>query len=163
MRSASVALGLAVVVLALAGCAPTVPLSPAADAINPACARVIVHLPATVAELPARETNAQGTGAWGTPAMVILRCGVPVPAPTSALPCVTVDGVDWLRDDSKDPDFVFTTYGRTPAIEVIVDSDGDPQVPDDGVSGLTALTDLSFAVSSISPTARCISPDGTAG
>ncbi len=144
-------------VLVLAGCSPVVALEPAADATDPACASVIVALPETVAGLESRETNAQATGAWGNPAYVILRCGVPSPDPTSS-ECLPVDGIDWIRDDSKDPNFVFTTYGRTPAVEVIIDSDGDPEIDNDGVSGLEALTELSSAVGVIPQTNKCISP-----
>jgi hypothetical protein len=143
---------LAPLLLLLAGCAPVVALDPAADAANPKCADVIVQLPETVAGLESRETNAQGTGAWGQPASVILRCGVPVPAPTATLPCITVEGVDWLRDDSDDPNFVFTTYGRDPAVEVIVD--------DRKASGLSTLSDLSSAVSAIAAEGACVTPGG---
>ena len=134
----------------LTGCAPTVSLQPADDAINPICAEVAVRLPDTVAGLPARETNAQATGAWGEPASVILRCGVPVPPPTAEFPCLPepIGGVDWLRDDSDDPNFVFTTYGRDPAVQVIINSDE--------VSGLEALTDLADAVAIIPAEAACI-------
>jgi len=135
----------------LTGCAPAVALEPADDAANPACAEVSVRLPDTVAELPRRLTNAQATGAWGEPTGVILRCGVPVPAPTATLPCVTVDGVDWLRDGTDDPNFVFTTYGRNPAIEVIIDSAV--------VSGFSALNDLARAVSQLPIEGECIAPD----
>lgn len=145
-----------VLLLALAGCVPAVALPAAADATDPTCARVVVALPDTVAGLDARETDAQGTGAWGNPAAVILRCGVASPPPTSTSPCLPVDGIDWIRDDSKDPNFTFTTYGRTPAVEVVIDSDGDPDVDNDGVSGLEALTDLSSAISLIPQTGKCI-------
>jgi hypothetical protein len=84
---------------------------------------------------------------------VLLHCGVPVPDPTSTLTCVTVDGIDWLRDPADDPKFAFITYGRDPAIEVIVDSEA--------VGGGTALTDLSLAVSIIPATRACISPEET--
>lgn len=144
-------------VLLLAGCAPVVQLQPAEGATDPACASVIVDLPSTVGGLASRETDAQGTGAWGEPALVLLRCGVPAPDPTTS-ECLTVDGIDWVRDDSNDPNFVFTTYGRTPAVEVIIDSDGDPSVQGDGVSGVEALTDLSDAVGQIPQTNTCISP-----
>ena len=140
-------------VLLLAGCTPIVALKPAPDAVNPACAKVIVALPDTVADLPSRETDAQATAAWGNPTGVILRCGVPVPAPTATLPCITVQGVDWLRDGTNDPDYVFTTYGRDPAVEVILNGTN--------VSGLSALTDLSFAVASIPAEHECISPEDT--
>lgn len=141
---------LAPLVLLLAGCAQVVALEPAADAANPKCAAVVVRLPESVAGLESRETNAQGTGAWGEPAAVILRCGVPVPAPTASLPCITVDGIDWLRDDKDDPNFVFTTYGRDPAVEVIID--------DRKASGLSTLTDLSSAVSAIPAEGGCVTP-----
>jgi hypothetical protein len=155
MRSSTrVALALHLLVLPLlAGCAPIVALKPAADAVNPACAKVIVALPETVAELPSRETDAQATAAWGTPTGVILRCGVPVPDPTATLPCITVQGVDWLRDGTNDPNYVFTTYGRDPAVEVIFNGTD--------VSGLSTLTDLAIAVAKIPATRECIAPEDT--
>ena len=134
-------------VLALAGCAPAVALEPADDAIDPACARVVVALPETVAGLDSRETNAQGTGAWGDPATVLLRCGVPSPDPTSS-ECLLVDGIDWIRDGSKDPNFAFTTYGRTPATEVVIDSTK--------ASGGDVLPLLSEAVEEIPATDACV-------
>lgn len=144
-------LPLTAVVLSLAACAPTVALQPADDAASPLCAAVQVRLPDTVSQLPKRVTNAQSTAAWGDPTSVILRCGVPVPAPTSELPCVTVEGIDWLRDDSDDPNFVFTTYGREPALEVIVNGTA--------ASGLEALTDLASAVAQLPRTGgECITP-----
>lgn len=147
----------------LSGCAQTVVLDPAKGAADPACAPVMVRLPESVGGHDQRKTDAQATSAWGTPAVVLLRCGVPSPAPTATLPCFTVDGVDWLRDESADPNFVFTTYGRTPAIEVVIDSDGDPNNPDDGVSGLEALTDLANAVKELPAVGACESPTGAGG
>ena len=142
MRLTTRAVLLAPVLIVLAGCAQAVALEPAVDAANPACAEVSVRLPELVDDLPSRETNAQATGAWGeTRSGVILRCGVPSPDPTAELPCVTVDGIDWLRDDAKDPYFAFTTYGRSPAVEVVVDSET--------ASALSALTDLAGAVGTL--------------
>ncbi len=105
----------------LSACAPTVALTPAADATNPRCADVIVHLPGSVAGQSLRQTDAQATGAWGDPAAIILRCGVTPPGPTSAQ-CATIKGIDWIVDDTKKPVYTFTTYGRTPAVQVVVDS-----------------------------------------
>lgn len=153
MRTTTRAALLAPLLLLLAGCSPIVALRPAPDAINPKCAKVVVSLPATVAGLPARQTDAQGTGAWGTPTEVVMHCGVPVPDPTSTLKCVTVSDIDWLTDDKDAPNYIFTTYGRDPAVEVVLDSDK--------VSGLSALTDLSYAVSSIPPMGKCIAPQDT--
>lgn len=142
----------------LAACAPIVPLVPTDGAADPACAEVTVRLPDSVAGLDSRQTDAQATGAWGTPATVILYCGLEPPPPTSTQPCVSAGGVDWLLDDSDDPTFVFTTYGRVPAVQVIIDSDGDPDVDDDGVSGVAALTELGPAVATLPAEGACISP-----
>ena len=138
---------LAGVTLVLAGCAAAVPMQPAADAANPDCAEIIVRLPESVADQPSRETNAQGTGAWGDPAAVLLTCGVPVPGPTT-LPCVNINGVDWIEDDSEAPQYRYTTYGREPATEVYLDSEV--------VSGSTTLVDLAAAVSNIPATKACL-------
>jgi hypothetical protein len=109
------------VVLLLAGCTPAVVLEPAEDANNPDCAAVIVRLPETVGGLEKRGTTAQATGAWGEPDQVVLRCGVAVPT-ASELPCID-KGVFWLRDDSNENFWRFTTFGRDPAIDLAVDRD----------------------------------------
>jgi hypothetical protein len=105
----------------LAGCSATVALTPAAHATNPKCADVIVRLPSSVGTWAIRQTNAQATGAWGDPAVAILRCGVTPPGPTTDL-CYTVKGVDWVEDSSKKPTYTYTTFGRTPAVQVVIDS-----------------------------------------
>ncbi len=134
-------------VVALSGCATTVALTPADAANDPACADVMVRLPDTVAGQTRRSTNAQSTAAWGDPASVILRCGLPDSGP-SPLPCFTVDNIDWLRDAAKDPSFTFVTYGRIPAVEVLIDSTA--------VSGTSALSDLSAAVGTLEPLHACL-------
>lgn len=132
---------------ALSGCAGAVPLKPAELANDPACADVMVRLPDVVAGEERRSTNAQSTAAWGNPAAVILRCGLPDNGP-SALPCFTVDTIDWLREDSNDPSFTFRAFGRAPGIEVIIDSTA--------VSGTSALSDLASAIGSIPATRACV-------
>ena len=134
--------------LSLSACSPTVSLEPAADANNPGCADVIVRLPDAVDGQERRTTNAQSTAAWGNPATVILRCGIE-PVEISTLPCVTANGVDWIVDDSAKPSFRFITFGRTPALEVIVDSEN--------AVGVNALDSLAEAVKSIEPTKECVS------
>ena len=138
---------LAVAAFALAGCAGTVPLEPGPAANNPECAAISVRVPDTIGDLDRRTTNAQATAAWGDPAAVIYRCGLPEQGP-SDLPCFDVDGVDWLLDESNAPRYVFTTYGRTPATEVIVDITY--------IAGADAVRTLSRAVSIVDADARCL-------
>jgi hypothetical protein len=133
--------------LALSACSPTVSLEPAADANNPGCADVIVRLPDGVDGQERRTTNAQSTAAWGTPTRVILRCGIE-PVEISTLPCVTASGVDWLVDESAKPSFRFISFGRDPAVEVIVDSEN--------AVGVNVLDSLSPAVQTIEPTKICV-------
>lgn len=136
----------AITTLALSGCAAVVNLEAAPDANNPACAEVSVRLPDTMGQHEKRYTNAQATAAWGDPSAVILRCGLP-PVEASLLPCATAGSVDWLVDDSLAPSFRFITFGREPAVEVIVDSER--------ASGISTLESLSFAVSQIEATKFC--------
>lgn len=89
---------------------------------DPQCAEITARLPQNVAGLDRRWTDAQATGAWGDPAAAILTCGLEPPA-ASPLPCQTVSGVDWLVDDSEAPNYRFTSFGRTPAVQVYVDYD----------------------------------------
>lgn len=123
MRRRTLALAAAAILAAgtLSGCSPIVAMQPADDANNPDCAAVIVRLPDTVGGLERRQTDAQSTAAWGEPDAVLLRCGVTVPA-ASELPCID-KGIFWLRDDSAETFWRFTTFGRDPAIDVVVDRD----------------------------------------
>jgi len=152
-RAALAAAGLplvAVLIGVLAACTPTVALEPAADAADPACAAVTVRLPSEIDEgdtvFAARETNAQATGAWGDPTVVVLHCGVAQPAPTSDLPCNTVvdrtgNSIDWLVDGSADPIFTFTTYDKAPAVSVTIDYDS--------IGSASVLNAISIAVSQL--------------
>jgi hypothetical protein len=64
------------------------------------------------------------------------------------LPCVTASGVDWIIDESAKPSFRFISFGRTPALEVIVDSEN--------AVGVNVLDSLAQAVKSIEPTKNCV-------
>ncbi|MBD8585960.1 DUF3515 family protein [Frigoribacterium sp. CFBP 8766] len=126
--------------VSLAGCAAVVPMSPAADANSVECAQVTVHLPDSIGESETRrETDAQATGAWGEPTSVLLRCGATEPGPTD-LPCYTIQGVDWIvvspEDDPESA--ILTTYGRSPAVEVIFDTTK--------LTGASVMGDLADAV-----------------
>ena len=147
-KQALTALISVVVVAPLVACQPTVRLEPADAANTVACANMMVRLPDTVDGLERRRVDAQSTAAWGAPAAALLRCGVPRPGP-STLPCVTVDGVDWIIDERDTPRCVFTTFGLEPATEVIVDSEL--------VSGTAVVRAVSKAVAAQSaPVAACL-------
>ena len=122
MRRA-LALPLVAVTLLLAGCAPTVSLTPAPQATSTRCAGVVVRLPERLGSLERRQTDAQGTGAWGDPVAVTLTCGVVTPQ-VSGTPCQTVGGVDWLIEGQRIAGAqrqVLTTYGRSPGTQVVMD------------------------------------------
>ncbi|WP_371030111.1 DUF3515 family protein [Pseudoclavibacter sp. JSM 162008] len=151
--SAVVATAASIVLLTACNSA-SVPMEPAPDAAAPECAEVSVRLPSTVDGLELRLTNAQATGAWGSPASVLLRCGVPTPGPTTDY-CQNLNGIDWVLDDSQAPTYRFTSYGRTPAVEVILDSDV--------VSGTAVLIDLEDAVEKLPKTGACVGADDVLG
>ena len=135
------------VIATLAGCAATVSIESAPGANDPACANVIVRLPDVTDTQAKRTTDSQGTAAWGNPAVVTLRCGL-APIKVSALPCIKAGGIDWLvkRIDSKT--YSFTSFGRTPATEVWVDSTK--------VSAATVLDDLGGPVGYTPRSAKCL-------
>lgn len=148
-------LAAAALAVMLAGCAGTVSLEPADAANDPDCADVTVRLPDAIDGIERRETDAQATGAWGDPVSVILRCGVAVPGP-STLSCIEIPGtgIQWLRDASTAPNYVFTTYGRDPAVSVAVDADA--------IAPGVALDELANAVSFTPATGReCASLEDT--
>ncbi|WP_456285452.1 DUF3515 domain-containing protein [Microbacterium sp. JZ70] len=139
-------------VIALTGCAPTVHLEAAPRANDPLCAEVSVRMPDSVSGLERRWTDAQATAAWGEPTAVILSCGYDAPAPTTQQ-CVTIDGVDWIVDESERPNLRMTTYGREPAVQVYVDT---TVVSADAVLAGSAL---GSAVSTLPRAAQCTDPD----
>jgi hypothetical protein len=148
------ALGLAAVAaLALAGCTSTVDLDPAEAANDPQCAEITSNLPDTLSGQPRRWTDAQATGAWGEPARVLLTCGVEPPGPTT-LRCQSVAGVDWIVDDSDAPRFRITTFGRTPAVEIYLDTTADED--GNGASSRDVLDALSPIVSVLPVDGECL-------
>ncbi len=62
--------------------------------------------------------------AWGDPP-IVARCGVNPPGPTTD-DCLTVDGVDWVATPLSDGTR-FVTYGRDPAIEVLIPRGDQPE------------------------------------
>lgn len=139
----------AAVLLTLTGCSATVSLSPAPEATRVGCAAVVVRLPAEVAGLQRRDTNAQGTGAWGSPVAAVLRCGVPVSGPTTR-PCFTFEGVDWVAQSASGRRVRFGTFGRSPQVEAVIDGSR--------VNAADVLAELSVAIRPAVPSTfmRCL-------
>ena len=98
-------------------------LPPGAD--DDACAAAGARWPAEVAGEAARPTAPEhrAVRAWGNPA-VIARCGVPPLGPTTEQ-CISVDGIDWVAS-RLDDGVRLTTFGTTPAIELLVPQDYAP-------------------------------------
>lgn len=134
-RLTRVAAGLlaSVTVASVAGCVRPVPTEAAPSAKAVDCSQVLVNLPDEAAGRERQETTAQSTAAWSGPelAPVVLRCGIEPPGPSTD-PCTTVAGVDWLVDEQGDT-IRYRTYGREPAVELLVPADAQ-----DGVDVLLA-------------------------
>lgn len=144
----------AAVIASLAACgrwdAPAI--EPAPSAKDAACTALLQRLPASLLGRAAGSTDVLGTAVWGKPA-IVLRCGVTPPGPSSDL-CINVNNVDWLFTENASS-YVFTTYGRTPALELTVPH----QIDRTQASGATAQ--LTAAVKPLPVNRRCVSPDGT--
>lgn len=147
-RAAPALLGALGLAASLTACTNPVPMDAAEHANDPSCADVIVRLPQTVANLEKRETNAQATGAWGDPAGVLLRCGIEPSGPTTD-DCVNVNGVDWIIDRSNPPLYRFEAYGRSPGLELIVNSEL--------ASGTEATVDLGEVTALLPQERKCTS------
>ena len=106
----------------LVGCAHAEVVEPAEYAGDPACADVMLAIPELVGGLEMRATTSQATQAWGEEFPIIARCGVEPPGPTTEQ-CVAVQtsgaDVDWLMREEED-EWVATTFGRSPALELVV-------------------------------------------
>lgn len=142
VRAGVVAAGLALV----GGCsgADAVVVAPAPSASAPVCAQVLLLSPYELLGQERRTTTSQASRAWGDPP-IVLRCGVDPPGPSPER-CVRVtsdagESVDWLAVEGDDA-WVFVTYGRTPAVEVLVPTGALPP----GAQPTAPLVDLAPAV-----------------
>ncbi|MGO1317155.1 MAG: DUF3515 domain-containing protein [Cellulomonadaceae bacterium] len=136
--------------LLLGGCAPTVSVPVAPHAADPVCAQIVLAVPDQLGALPKIATASQATAAWGPQDQAItLRCGVEVPGPTTDRCQAVTDAsgleVDWLVVETDDGGWRFTTYGRSPAVEVTVP-------PETSTSPVDLLN---RAVSAAEQTRRC--------
>ncbi len=156
-------MALAAAVAAVGACASplTVPAGP--QAADPVCAEVLQALPGELAGGEERSIASQSIAGWGDPA-ITLRCGVDVPGPSTER-CITVESgdssVDWLAlesDDAMVPDharrengsWTFVTYGRVPAVEVVVPTERGGDQP------TAVLVDLARAVERTTAERACI-------
>jgi len=158
LRSRLLALPAAgLMVVGLVSCG-TVQVPPGPDAADPTCADIILSAPPEVLGMERTETSSQGTAAWGDGEdTVVMRCGVTPPGPTTDLCTTLTDGsgveVDWIVRELDDDVFLYTTYGREPAIDVTVPRSAAPDQP----SG--AALDLGQVVTrNLEATDRCVGP-----
>ena len=113
--------------MSLASCStPAVSVTLPDRAGDSACAALAEHWPADISGMAARQVSATSPAAraWGDPAIVAI-CGYPPPGPSTA-ECVSVDGVDWVIQRRSDG-VQFTTYGRSPAMDVLIPSRYAPE------------------------------------
>lgn len=155
-RVLAAALGLLGVV-SLSACSRALIIEPAPQAASPDCANVMLRLPKDMDDLKHRTTSSQATAAWGDPSGAILRCGMPKPAATTDA-CVSVNGVDWISTEQNATTWKFVSFGRSPAVEVLV----DPRK----ASGANVLASVSPAVSTLPQSGKCenaqdLNEDGT--
>lgn len=139
---------------ALGGCARSIGVEVAPDAADPKCAEVLLAVPDELGgDLPKVPTDSQATAAWGVSgAAVTLRCGVEATGP--AADCQQVDSgdgtvVDWIVTTDDQGTWSFVTYGRDPAVEVVV----PPAITEDHSTSFIA--DLSGAVTQVAATKEC--------
>ena len=112
---------LALLALLLSACGEQgVKAVPFEESDSIACQAVADHWPELVGPYQPRVTAVQsrGVAAWGDPP-IVARCGKTPPEPTTD-PCIDVNGIDWVATQLDDGGTMFTTYGRSPAVEVLV-------------------------------------------
>lgn len=142
---------------ALSSCG-TVQVPPGSAATDPVCADVLLAAPDQVLGQERTETSSQGTAAWGSGEdTIVMRCGVTPPGPTTDQCTTLEDGngvqVDWIVRELEGEVFLYTTYGREPAIDVSVPRSAAPDQP----SG--AALDLAQVISrNIEATDYCVGP-----
>ena len=147
----------ALLALGLAACG-TVQVPAGEAAADPVCADIVLAAPPQVLGMDRVETSSQGTAAWGSGEdTVVMRCGVTPPGPTTDQ-CTTLADeneieVDWVVKEIEGDTFLYTTYGREPAIDVSVPRSAAPDQPS------AAALDLTQVITrNIEATARCIGP-----
>lgn len=121
----SLLLSLAVVLGAgTAGCSQAVEIGVPAFATQAPCPQLSWPQQAAGHDRVATTSDSAAVAAWGDPA-IVARCGVAAPPPTT-LACLGVDDVDWIVEPLSDGTR-FTTYGRRPAMQVLVPDAYSPE------------------------------------
>lgn len=125
-RLGAVLLGAVLLAGVLAACATSIAVTDPAEAGSASCRSAARHWPKTVGGQSLRQTSSSSDAvrAWGDPA-IIARCGLAPIGPTTDQ-CLEVSGVDWVAHRLTDG-VRFTTYGRSPAIEILVPSAYKPE------------------------------------
>lgn len=118
-------LGIALLPGTLLACS-SIEVAVPAGAGSAACRAAAAHWPKTAGGSPLQKTSSSSPAvrAWGDPP-IIARCGLPAIGPTTD-PCLDVSGIDWVAHQLSDG-VRFTTYGRSPAIEILVPSAYQPE------------------------------------
>lgn len=163
-------------VLALSSCATPVHLTPGAQAPDPICARVLQKMPREIQGMKQIPTDAQGTMAYGTSeAPITIRCGIAPPPPTTDR-CLSVsastskdgekDAIDWINPEAgselipphaPDSAWTFLSYGRSPAVEVIVPAETGLEQP------TAVLLAMASAVKVVEATKHCVGSTDVVG
>lgn len=148
LRGLAVATALTGAVLfGASACAAPVVVDPAPYAGDPQCASVMLGIPHEVGGLSLRATTSQATAAYGTSAMITVRCGVEPPGPSTER-CVSIDTAsasqDWLVTEDE-TSWIAVSFGRSPATEVVV-----PKIRADKAVG-EVLAQLSPAAAQADP------------
>jgi len=137
-------------VLLLTSCSSTATVEAAPDAANPDCADVMLAMPEVIGDYELRPTTSQSTAVWGDPSEVVVRCGVEPPGPSTEH-CVGAEGVDWLALEEDDQTWRLVSYGRDPAVEVLLNLDQ--------VASSAAMLALATAVGRVEQTRTCTTTD----
>jgi len=118
----------------LAACSSAVSVQ--APAVAEPCEAVLAGAPISLLDELQRETTPVDAAAiaWGDPP-IVMACGVDS-RPTANAQVIAIDGVEWIAE-GVDEGTVFTTFNRTPVVQLRVPSKYRPEI--DAVSALSAL------------------------
>lgn len=148
-RCLSTAALVSCVLVGVTACTAPVVIDPAPYAADPQCASVMLGIPEVVGGLSLRPTSSQATAAYGTSAMITVRCGVEPPGPSTGR-CVAIDtpsaSQDWLVTEN-DTSWIAVAFGRSPATEVVI-----PKIRADKA--------VSEVLAQLSPAASLANPNG---